>query len=76
VRSFLTDTEEVGDGAPIVGAAEPLVVGAELEFGRLGRLLHRVEGGEEGGRVYPVAHRIVELAGGRHVVASPWMWAD
>jgi hypothetical protein len=36
VGAFFADPEVVGDGAAVVGAADPLVVGAELEAGCLG----------------------------------------
>jgi hypothetical protein len=49
VGAFLADAEVVGDGAAVVGAADPLVVGAELEPGRLGGLLDGIQGGEQGG---------------------------
>jgi hypothetical protein len=55
VGALLSDPVVVGDGPAVVGAADPLVVGAELEAGCLGRLLHRVEGGEEGRGVHAVA---------------------
>jgi hypothetical protein len=48
VGAFFADPEVVGDGAAVVGAADPLVVGAELEAGRLRSLLDRVDGGERG----------------------------
>jgi len=63
VGALLADAEEVGDGAAVVGAALPLVVGAELELGGLGRLLDRVEGGEQGGGVHAVTHGVAELGG-------------
>ena len=77
VRALLPDTEVVGDGGAVVRAADPLVVGAELEFSCLGCLLDRVEGGEEGGSVHAVAHRAVEFGGshvgGGHLGMSPWI---
>ena len=39
VGAFLSDPVGVGDGGAVVGAADPLVVGAELEAGRLGACL-------------------------------------
>jgi hypothetical protein len=48
VGALLSDTEVVSDGAAVVGAANPLVVGAELEAGRLGGLLDGVEAGTGG----------------------------
>ena len=63
VGAFLSDPVVVGDGAAVVGAADPLVVGAELEAGCLGRLLHGVEGGEQGRGVHAVADRVVDLGG-------------
>ena len=79
VGALFADPEVVGDGAAVVGAADPLVVGAELEPGRLGRLLDRVEGGEEGGGVHAVAHRVVDLGGGvggGHRGTPPWRCVD
>src|SRR5262249_17116650 len=76
VRALLADAEVVRDRAAVVRAADPLVVRAELEPGRLGRLLHRVEGGEEGGGVDTVAHRVAGLGvghvGGAHLGTFPW----
>ena len=66
VGALFADAEEVVDGAAVVGAADPLVVGAELEPGRLGGLLDGVQGGEQGGGVHAVAHRVVDS--GRSVV--------
>jgi hypothetical protein len=43
--ALLPDAEEPVDGAAAMGAGEPLVVGTELEGGRLGGGLDRVEGG-------------------------------
>jgi len=78
VRALLADTEVVLDGGAVMRAADPLIVSAELEPGRLGRLLDRVEGGEQGRGVHAVARRVVGLVGGRvgggHLVVSPWMW--
>src|SRR5262249_62031245 len=75
VRTLLSDTEVVRDRGAVVRAADPFVAGAELELGRLRGLLHRVEGGEEGGGVHAVAHRAVLLGsghvGGGHLGTSP-----
>jgi hypothetical protein len=80
VGAFFADPEVVGDGAAVVGAADPLVVGAELEAGCLGRLLHGVEGGEEGRGVHAVAHRVVDVGGGGvgggHRGTPPWRCVD
>jgi hypothetical protein len=80
VGALLADPEEVGDGAAVVGAADPLVVGAELESGCLGRLLDRVEGGEQGGGVHAVADRVVDVGGGGvsggHRGTPPWRCVD
>ena len=70
VRALLADTEVVRDGGAVVGAADPLVAGAELESGCLGGLPDRVQGGEEGGGVHAVARGV----GGGHLDMSPWMW--
>src|SRR5215470_668260 len=50
-------------------------MGAELESGRLGGLLHRVKGGEEGRGVDAVAHCVAGLGGhlgGGHRGTSPY----
>ena len=58
VRALLTDAEVVRDSAAVMGAADPLIVGTELESGRLGCLLDRVEGGEQGRGVHAIARRV------------------
>jgi len=55
VGSLLADPEEAVDRALAVGAVDPAALGAELEPGGGGRLLHRVERGEERGGVDAVA---------------------
>src|SRR4030095_4097640 len=68
---------QVGGGAAVVGAAEPLVGRPELESGPLVCGLDRVQGGEQGGGVNPVAHRAGEFGRGRvgsgHGGGSPSM---
>src|SRR4030095_4851662 len=68
---------QVGGGAAVVGAAEPLVGRPELESGRLWCGLDRVQGGEQGGGVNPVAHRAGEpgrgCVGSGHGGGSPSM---
>jgi hypothetical protein len=63
VDAFLADAEEAVDAAAAVGSADPFVVGAELELCRLWRGLDSVEGGEEGGGVDAVTHRLVDRGG-------------
>src|SRR5205823_4097093 len=59
VGALLADAEEPVHGALTVGAGNPAVRRSELELGRLGRGLHSVEGGEEGGGVDTIANGVV-----------------
>src|SRR5262249_54312367 len=59
VRALLTDAEEAIHGALAVRARHPTVRRSELEFRRLGRGFHRVEGGEQRGGVDAVTDRVL-----------------
>ena len=63
VLHLLHGAVEAVDRRLVVGAADPLVAGAELELGDLVVALDGVEGGEQGGGVDAVADRAVDDVG-------------
>jgi hypothetical protein len=56
---FLAGAVEAVDGGLVVAALDPLVAGAELEFGQFGLLLDGLDGLAEFGHVDAVEHRFL-----------------